>query len=97
MTINTETKIVSATSVAYPTQPQAIFGSPRRIAAINDSQDFVVWISFDGIVDAARLKPAAGFADVGVEFDDLYEKVWVRLDAGVGPAEVQICGEEVGV
>jgi len=96
MTINTNAFLVSVTSATYPAAPQVVFGSPRRIAAANESTSSIVWLSFDGVTDAVRLQVAAGgFADVGVSFEDFYEKIWIRLDSGVGPANVQVVGEEI--
>jgi len=97
MTTNTNSIIVTATAITYPADPQVVFGSPRVVTAANDSNTATIWLSFDGVTDACRLKPAAGFADTGIIFDDLYEQVWVRLDAGSAgdSAEVQVVGEEV--
>lgn len=97
MTVNTNAVIVSVSAITYPATPQVVFGSPRVITAANDSSTATVWLSFDGIQDACRLKPAAGWADTGIIFDDFYEKIWVRLDSGSAgdTAEVQVVGEEL--
>ncbi len=102
MTIDSNNVIVTVTGVlTYPAQPQVVFGSPRRIAAANDHTSEYVYISFDGVTDAVRLSPAAqGYADVEVEFDDFYERIWVRTGPGPvapvgGAVEVQVVGEAV--
>jgi len=98
MTVNTNTVIVNPTAITYPAVPQVIFGSPRKLCIANDHDTAIIWCSFDGVTDAVRLQPAAGFADTGIYFDDLYTQVWVRLDSGSAGAldvEVQVLGEEV--